>query len=466
MKAGGETKDQNQPSSIQERKHTKPKVALRKVTTPRSHASDATSPKRDHARDVTGSKESLCHSLETEPSLVVSSVEPVLSNQDRKHSSAQPRDKPAISASPKLDKVDPQRQKLLAKLLDMPTNDCHSQKNGSHGVQRGRPSMLSIEAHLSGVSPALGNTEPQEKSESLHLALHTAPLGEAQATEQQEPRLGIELCHSKGNTENSVSATEVQEQAYVGRGAKDPISPTKAKTEAALALLNIFTPLEGTSSKLLSVPELGRQHPTSLAVKSPPEGKAQFYGQNEVPAITLLVKSKRDVLEPTSFCQPHAAQTGYNIPSYSAGYPVSKSSLVSHVAAADSEAPPRSMGLEWFPELYPGYVGLGVLPWGPQHWHSVAQMPFPATSQGASVSKVPWLGRSSADSRSSEPLALTTSSFPLTRLLGAVHEGWVRCNTTIKKRGVGGLTMLFAGYFILCCSWSFKHLSKLASSVA
>ncbi|OBS71157.1 hypothetical protein A6R68_00281 [Neotoma lepida] len=50
------------------------------------------------------------------------------------------------------------------------------------------------------------------------------------------------------------------------------------------------------------------------------------------------------------------------------------------------------------------------------------------------------------------------------RLLGAMHKGWVRCSTTVKKSGVGGLTMLFAGYFFLCCSWSFKQMSKPSSS--
>ncbi|XP_015849210.1 mitochondrial nucleoid-associated protein 1 isoform X1 [Peromyscus maniculatus bairdii] len=460
--AGGEARDQNQPS-FQAPKHATPKV---------TRASDTPSPEKELARDVTGSKGSPCHPSETEASVRVGSMAPVLSNQDRTYSSAQPHAKPATSASLKLDTLDPQRQKLLAKFLDVPVSDCHSPKNGSHGVPRGGSSVLSRGSisrdggHLSGVSPNPANAETQQKSESLLLGLHPAPLAKTQVREHQELGLGAEVCRSKGDTGNSMSATEVQEQAYLGLGGQDPISPTKAKAETALALLDVFTPPEGTSNKLLSIPESGRQCLTSLAVKSPPEDKTQFYGQSQVPAIPLLVGSKRDVLEPTSFRQPHAAQTGYHIPSYSAPYPVSRSSLISHVAAADSEVPPRSVGLEWFPELYPGYVGLGVLPRRPQHWNSVSHMPPPTTSQGASISKVPWLGRSSADSGSSEPLALTTSSFPLTRLLGAVHTGWVRCSTTIKKSSVGGLTMLFAGYFILCCSWSFKQMSKPSSSVA
>ncbi|CAH6776368.1 uncharacterized protein C17orf80 homolog [Phodopus roborovskii] len=447
--AGREASDQNQPS-FEALRHAKIKVVLQRGTAPQARASDATSPKREPDRDVTESKGSPRHPSETKASLLVGSMEPASSNEGKKYPSVAHHAKPAISASLKLDTVDPQRQKLLTKLLDVPVSDCYSPKNDSHGVQGGRPSMLIRKGsshdgdHLSGV-PLDPGKETQEKSKSLFLGLHNTPLGKAQVREHQEHG------QTKGNP-----ATELQEQACLSRGAKDPILPPKAKTQAALALLDVFTPAEGTSSKLLSVPETGHQHLASLAVKSP-EDNSQFCGQSQVPTITLLVGSKRDGLEPTAFRQPHAAQTGYHIPSYSAPYPGSKSSLVSHVAA-DSGAAPGSVGLEWFPELYPGYVGLGVLPRGPQHWNSMAQMPLPVTSQGASVSKVPWWGRSSADSRSSGPLALTASSFPLMRLLGAVHKGWVRCNTTVRKSGVGGLTMLFAGYFILCCSWSFKHL--------
>lgn len=370
--AGGKTDDQNQPS-FQVLRHAKIKVTLRRVPSPQSRASDATSPKRELAEDVTGSKGGPCHPSETE-GLLVGSMEPVLSDQGRKHSSTQHHAKPATSASPKLDTVDPQRPERLAKLLEGPVSDCHSPKNSNHGVQRGRPLILNKESssrdgdHVSEISPYPGNAETQKKSESLLLDLHPVPLGETPVREHQELDLGTELCQRKGNPENSMSDAEVQEQACSGHDNKDPILPTKAKTQAAPALLNVLTAPEGTSRKLLSVPESGHRRLASPVVKSPPE----------VPAITLLVGSKRDVLEPMSFRQPHAPQIGYQ---------VSKSSLVSHVATADSEALPRSVGLEWFPELYPGYVGLGVLPRGPQHWNSVAQMPPPATSQGVSVSK-------------------------------------------------------------------------------
>ncbi|XP_051014943.1 uncharacterized protein C17orf80 homolog [Acomys russatus] len=447
-KAGGETTDQNQ-LCFPALGHAKRKVA------PQSPVSDATSPMRELTRDESKSKGSPRRPSEMEAASLVSSGDPFLSIQDGKHSSAQLHAQPATCTSLRLGTVDPQRQKHLAKLLDMSTSNCHSPKSGSLGVQRGPP-VLSTESssldgdHLSGVSPHPGSTETQ-KSESVLLGLRTVPLGNARVREHQELGLGIELCQSKENPDNRQPATQAQERACLSRGGKDPTSATKAKPQAAPARLNVSAPPEGALSKLLSVPASGHETLPSLAVK------AQLCDQSQVPAITLLVGSERSVLEPTPLRHPHAVQTSHRTASYSAPYPVCKNSLFSPVAA-DPEAPPRAVGLEWFPELYLGYVGLGVLPRRPQPWTSVPQTRPLAAAQGGSVWKVPWLGRSSADSRSLEPLALTTSSCALMSLLGAVHKGWVRCNTTVKKSGVGRLTMLFAGYFILCCSWSFKHL--------
>lgn len=426
----GETKEKKL-LSFRVLRRTKPEVTLQRVTAPQSP------PKIESTRDVSESKGSPRCPSETEASSLVSSREPFSTKQDREHVSAQPHAKPATSARLRLDTADPQRQKLLVKLLDVPTGDCRSPKNGSHGVQRVAPSVSSREkdsqdgGHLSGVSPHSGDPETQ-RSESLLLGLHNGLLGKAQVREHQELGLGMELSQSKGNTENRMSVTDGQEATGLGHRGKDPIAATKAKPKATLEFRNVFMPPQGALSQPLSVPGSESQSLPSLAVTSTPEEKGQFCGQSQVPAMTLR-----------HHLASHSAQC--HIPE---NFP------------ATSEAPPRSVGLEWFPELYPGYVGLGVLPRRPQPWNWAAQMPPLATFQGRSVSKVPWWERSSADSRSLEPLALTTSSLPLMRLLGAVHKGWVLCNTTIKRSGVGRLSMLFAGYFVLCCSWSFKHLSK------
>ncbi|XP_044941912.1 uncharacterized protein C17orf80 homolog isoform X4 [Mustela putorius furo] len=71
---------------------------------------------------------------------------------------------------------------------------------------------------------------------------------------------------------------------------------------------------------------------------------------------------------------------------------------------------------------------------------------------------VPLWERSSTALRSLEPpTRLASSNLSLMWLLGAVQKGWVRCGTTVRS-GVGGLTMLFTGYFVLWCGWSFRHL--------
>ncbi|XP_077897889.1 mitochondrial nucleoid-associated protein 1 isoform X8 [Ictidomys tridecemlineatus] len=56
--------------------------------------------------------------------------------------------------------------------------------------------------------------------------------------------------------------------------------------------------------------------------------------------------------------------------------------------------------------------------------------------------------------------------FPILFTPQEVAYSWIRCNTTVKKSGIGGITMLFTGYFILCCSWSFQHLTLAGASLS
>ncbi|KAL0626050.1 protein C17orf80-like protein [Plecturocebus cupreus] len=48
-------------------------------------------------------------------------------------------------------------------------------------------------------------------------------------------------------------------------------------------------------------------------------------------------------------------------------------------------------------------------------------------------------------------LELTTYNLQIlsNEALGSVQKGWTKCNTTIKKSGVSGITIVFMGYFIL-----------------
>nr|XP_027802001.1 uncharacterized protein C17orf80 homolog isoform X2 [Marmota flaviventris] len=423
-------KDQSQ-LSFTVPKHTEPKTASQGETKARLDASDNTSAERELAQDWLKSERSRCDPSEMEADLLVGPVELSLSNQDRKNSSALPNEVQATSVNLKSDTIDPQRQGLPVKLIDVSMADC-SPRNLSKGVQRLRVSMWSKERDSRGkacLPGASGDTETLEKkSASPTVGLHVSPLGEIQVKENQGKGLGLgaEACGSKGNAEGSGSATEVQEQASVSHGSEHfntGASASEGKLEDAGPFPILFTPQEVAYSEFLSASKSDNQSLVSLVIKSLQEEKAQFCNHQQVPGVKLLAEIEARILEPRSGCGPPALYTGFPQSLHAAQHPFSKSSLISYFGTAERKRLPSSMGLEWFPELYPGYLGLGVLPGKPQYWNSVAQKPQLSSPQGESVS-----------------------------------QGWIRCSTTVKKSGIGGITMLFTGYFILCCSWSFQHL--------
>nr|XP_008010138.2 uncharacterized protein C17orf80 homolog isoform X4 [Chlorocebus sabaeus] len=434
-KADKDIKNPIQPS-FKMLKNTKPKTTFQEETKAQFYASEKTSPKRELAKDLSKFGESQRNPSEAGASLLVGSIEPSLSNQDRKYSSTVPHDVQTTSGDLKLDKIDPQRQELLVKLLDVPTGDCHiSPKNVSDEVKRVRISLLSNERdskgrdHLSGVPTDVTVTEtPEKNTESLILSLKMSSLGKIQVTEKQEKglTLGVETCGSKGNAEKSVSATEKQERTVMSHGCENfnTNDSVTEKSQGEGPHLSLFIPRE-TTYEFHSVSQSSSQSLASLATKFLPEKKAEAWNHNRVPDVKALMESPRGQvsLEPKSDSQFQASHTRCQSPLCSAQHHTPQSPFTNHAAAAGTKTLLSCVGLEWFPELYPGYLGLGVLPGKPQRWNAVAQKPQLTTPQGERLS-----------------------------------QGWIRCNTTIRKSGVGGITMLFTGYFVLCCSWSFRRL--------
>lgn len=435
-KADKDIKNPIQPS-FKMLKNTKPKTTFQEETKAQFYASEKTSPKRELAKDLSKFGESQRNPSEAGASLLVGSIEPSLSNQDRKYSSTVPNDVQTTSGDLKLDKIDPQRQELLVKLLDVPTGDCHvSPKNVSDEVKRVRISLLSNERdskgrdHLSGVPTDVTVTKtPEKNTESLILSLKMSSLGKIQVTEKQEKGLtfGVETCGSKGNAEKSVSATEKQERTVMSHSCENfntNDSVTEKKSQGEGPHLSLFIPRE-TTYEFHSVSQSSSQSLASLATKFLPEEKAEAWNHNRVPDVKALTESPEEQvsLEPKSDSPFQASHTRCQSPLCSAQH---HSPFTNHAAAAGRKTLLSCVGLEWFPELYPGYLGLGVLPGKPQRWNAVARKPQLTTPQGERLS-----------------------------------QGWIRCNTTIRKSGVGGITMLFTGYFVLCCSWSFRRLKKL-----
>uniref|UniRef100_A0A2K6TK87 Mitochondrial nucleoid associated protein 1 n=1 Tax=Saimiri boliviensis boliviensis TaxID=39432 RepID=A0A2K6TK87_SAIBB len=428
-------KNPTQPS-FKMPKNTKLKTAFQEETKMQFYAAENTSPKRELAKDLPKSGESRCHPSEAGASLLLGSIEPSLSNQDRKYSSTIPNHIQTTSCDLQLDKIDPQRQELPVQLLDGPTGDCHSSpKNVGDGVKRVRTSLSSNERdskgrdHLSGVTVDVRVTEtPEKNTESLILSLKMSSLGKIQVMEKQEKglTLGVETCGSKKNAEKSVSATEKQEWTALSHGSENfstKDSATGKKSQGEGPHLSLFIPKE-TTYEFHSVLQPSGQSLASLATKFLQEEKAEGWSHNHVPGVKTLMESPEGQvsLEPRSVSQFQASHTGCQSPLHSAQHHTPQSAFTNH-AAAGRKTLPSCMGLEWFPELYPGYLGLGVLPGKPQYWNAVFQKPQLISPHGETLSQVSLLERSSTHMRNLEPpTGLTTFSFSLMRFLGAVQK--------------------------------------------
>ncbi|KAM9747565.1 mitochondrial nucleoid-associated protein 1 isoform 2-T2 [Dama dama] len=450
-KADEDVKSQVKPS-LKMLKATKPKVPFQGETTAQFSASENTSSTKELAKALPQSGESGDNPSEVEAPLPPVPVAPSRSNHDRKYSLTLLNDVQATSADLRLDRVDASRQNLLVKLFDTPLGDGHSSPmNCSHKVQRGNKSSSGrerdskAEDHLLGASTDREFRTLAKNAESQIATFKLNPLGESQGRENQGKtlHLGAETYGSQGGVEKSISMTGRQDWASLSH---DSVTEKKPRDRGpSLHLL----PLTGTTCpEHLPLAQSCNQSPTSLAIKFLQEEKAEADSQNRVPAVKALMEGEEWASLTTKLgSQPPASRPRGLQSARSAQHHASRSPLPGQSLSS-------ALGLEWFPELYSGYLGLGVLPERPQRWSSLAQKPLLVISpQGERLSQVPWLERSSTAVRSLDAPAGSS----LRRLLGAVHSGWIRCRTTVRS-GVGGLTLLFAGCFVLGCSWSFKHL--------
>lgn len=390
-KADEDLKNQVQ-CSLKMLKDAEPKIALQGETQARFYASENTAPKKELARDLPPSGESRSQLSESEASLPLGPVEPSSSNQDRKRSSALPNDVQTTSLNLRLDEIDPPRQKRPGKLPATANGDYRSPPtNAHHGVESVRVSLSSHETeskardHLSEVSGDVRDPEIQEKSmESQFLDFKVSPSGEIRVRENQGEGLdlGVEARGRAGNAERSVSVTDAQDGASVSCDAKDfrgDDSATEEKRRDKGPDLNLFTPRETTCSELLSVSRSQNQNLASMAVRLFQEEKAEALGPRQVPDV-------KGLMERAERAPPQASPPGCQRPLRSVLHCASEGPF-RPVGVAGRKGLSSSLGLEWFPELYPGYLGLGVLPGTPQYWNAVAQQPQFLGPQGERLSQ-------------------------------------------------------------------------------
>uniref|UniRef100_A0A670HLU9 ATP synthase membrane subunit f n=1 Tax=Podarcis muralis TaxID=64176 RepID=A0A670HLU9_PODMU len=95
----------------------------------------------------------------------------------------------------------------------------------------------------------------------------------------------------------------------------------------------------------------------------------------------------------------------------------------------DRSIRPSPLGLEWFPELYPNYRGLGLFSKRPSQWATIIPE--------AKVLSLPWEGQQA-------------------------WNGYYNRYISVKKNGVAGISILLLGC-VLSYAWSYPHISKAFS---
>ncbi|KAB0363863.1 hypothetical protein FD754_008019 [Muntiacus muntjak] len=384
-KADEDVKSQVKPS-LKMLKATKPKVSFQGETTAQFSASENTSSAKELAKALPQSGESRDNPSEIEAPSPPVPVAPSRSNHDRKYSLAFLNDVQATSADSRLDRVDASRQNLLVKLFDTPLGDGHSSPmNCSHRVQRGNMSSSGrerdskAEDHLLGASTDRDFGTLAKNAESQIATFKLSPLGESQGRENQGKalHLGAETYGSQGGVEKSESMTGRQDWASLSH---DSVTEKKPGDRGpGLHLL----PLTGTACpEHLPLAQSCNQSPTSLAIKFLQEEKAEAGSRNRVPAVKALMEGEEWASLTTKVgSQPPASRPRGPQSTHSAQHHASRSPLPGQSLSS-------TLGLEWFPELYSGYLGLGVLPERPQRWSSVAQKPLLVISpQGERLSQ-------------------------------------------------------------------------------
>lgn len=135
--------------------NTEPETSRHGETNSRLYAPESTSAEKELSRNVCPSDNSSCSHPGTAASLVIGSLEPSLSTQGGMYPSAPPHDVHTASSDLKLDTADPQRQGLLATLLDVPPGDYHSSpRNLSDGAEGPKyPCQATQEMPWEGLAP-------------------------------------------------------------------------------------------------------------------------------------------------------------------------------------------------------------------------------------------------------------------------------------------------------------------------
>uniref|UniRef100_A0A8C8RN65 ATP synthase subunit f, mitochondrial n=1 Tax=Pelusios castaneus TaxID=367368 RepID=A0A8C8RN65_9SAUR len=141
----------------------------------------------------------------------------------------------------------------------------------------------------------------------------------------------------------------------------------------------------------------------------------------------------------------------------------SKNQPIFLLQASGQNIQARSIGLEWFPELYPNYHRLNMFPGRPLQGDVEIKMKKlePSSLEGR---QAPLGEKRLMDVKLRElPSWLTACDFSPKGLLRAVQKAWssyYHKYIDVRRGRAAGISMLLAGYCILSYGWRYKHMKQ------
>ncbi|XP_044529383.1 uncharacterized protein C17orf80 homolog [Gracilinanus agilis] len=369
-------------------------------------------------------------------------------------------------------KIEQPGQKMLTETLDLSFSNqsfpsLERSQNPSTTLQNNERGPKTSDP-ISETSSSVNNSETQRRNigppltDNLYKALQIGGMENyhiKRGAKKKEFHCGLDATR-KGSLNrgfedfNKSPKAEVLKLDYVRDGPRKHVNNSDLAMEKIpyhdddddIALLSSRGP---TNEKFLSLAEFGNQSLSALVLRylqeEEDEYQAQFIQDNPP-------ESKRSISSESDSDQQPINPDWHDAP---------KNLTSGHGKASGNKSPHRSLGLEWFPELYPGYLHLKVLPRKPKQRNTNIQKPHHNFPEMEGFLNVPLLEKSLLDIKIGNlPSWLAMSNFSLMGLLGTVQKAWIKYQkyNNLKKGSVGGITMLFAGYCVLCYSWSFKHL--------
>uniref|UniRef100_A0A5F8GSK2 Chromosome 2 open reading frame, human C17orf80 n=1 Tax=Monodelphis domestica TaxID=13616 RepID=A0A5F8GSK2_MONDO len=382
-------------------------------------------------------------------------------------------------------KIEQPGQKILAETLDLPFSDqsfpsLERSQNPSATLQSNERGPKTNDP-ISETSSSVNNSETQRRNieplftGNLYKALQIGGMENyhiKHGAKKKEFHCGLDATR-KGSLNRGFEGINTSPEAEVLKLDYVRAGPKKHMNNSDLAMekipyhddddddIALLSSRGSTHEKFLSLAEFGNQSLSALVLRYLQEEEdgyqAQFIQNNPL-------ESKKPISsESDSDSKSWVSHTGCHRQSVNPDWHGAPKNLINgHVKASDNKSLPRSMGLEWFPELYPGYQHLRVLPRKPKRRNTDIQKPHHNFPEMEGFLNVPLLEKSLMDIKIGNlPSWLTMSNFSLMGLLGTVQKAWIKYQkyNNLKKGSVGGITMLFAGYCVLCYSWSFKHLT-------